>query len=184
MDKLDIELCCPITGPDKDVLSSLTLQRIKGRDVLAAKRAESTPAGIELHKIAAMTGLPRDQVNQIDCADYLALQDGYRQLAAVREKNGLTLREERDAIHIPLWRPVSMHGSDITALTMRRPKISDLVIAQSGALTDGDAELQRYCNLCEQPPPVLEELDFADYNALDEAFSRFLSSRQRMLAAQ
>ena len=148
------------------------------------KREGGTNADIELRRIALMAGLPQEVLHGVDCADYLALQTDYRRLRDVRVACGLSLRETDEAIEIPLWRPLVKGAIETTSLRMRRPTVGDLVSAQTGASSEADAEMLRHCHLCEQPPDVLGDLDFADYLALDEAFTRFLSSRPRMLAAR
>lgn len=184
MEQITVDLCVPLTGPEGESVASVTLRRIQGREVIAAKRGGGAKADVELAQLAAMTGLTRSLLEDIDCADYLALQQGYVRLKGVRAAAGLDLKERQADIQIPLWRPVAVAGMRVSELVMRRPKVRDLVTAQKGALNEADAELWRYTNLCEQPPEVIEGLDFADYAALDEAFGRFLSSRERLLTAR
>ena len=172
----------PVTGKDGDIVTTLSLARIKGADILESKRGGGSNADVELRQLAVMTGQPRTVLEELDCADYLALQAGYRRLAAAREH--LELLETDAEILIPLWAAMTVDGLAVDSLTMRRPKVRDLVTAQQTATSDVDAELRRYCNLTEQPPEVLLKLDFADYLALDEAFNRFLSSRERLLSGR
>ena len=184
MDHETVLLCMPITGQDGDVVTTLSLRRITGADILETKRGGGSNADIELRQLSVMTGQSRAVLEELDCADYLALQGGYRQLAEVRQAAGIALAERDEEVLIPLWREVTVDGLGIKEITMRRPKVRDLLTAQKGAASDMDAELRRYCNLTLQPPELIRALDFADYLALDEAFGRFLSSRERMLSAR
>ena len=64
-------------------------------------------------------------------------------------------------------------GTTYSSLTMRRPKVRDEKAARKAAKEDAERELRLFANLCEVAPEVIEELDLADYRALQEAFTGF-----------
>lgn len=61
------------------------------------------------------------------------------------------------------------------ALTMRRPKVRDMLAADKAKGSDADKEIAMFANLCEVAPADIEALDMADYKALQQAYSGFLS---------
>ncbi len=76
---------------------------------------------------------------------------------------------------ITLQHPVTLDGLQTTALTMRRPKVRDMLSADKQGGTDAQKEIRTFANLCEVTPSVIEELDLADYQALQKAYQGFLS---------
>lgn len=76
---------------------------------------------------------------------------------------------------VTLKHPVTVDGIDVTTLSMRRPRVRDLLAADKGAKGDAEREIRMFSNLCEVPPAVIEELDLADYTTLQEVYRGFLS---------
>ncbi len=77
---------------------------------------------------------------------------------------------------VDLKHPITINGAEVKQLEMRRPKVRDMLTAQKGKGTDADREVLMFANLCEQTPAVIEELDMADYQQLQETYSGFLNS--------
>lgn len=63
----------------------------------------------------------------------------------------------------------------LETITMRRPKVKDLMNAQTTGGTDQENEVTMFANLCEVSPDDLKEMDMADYQQLQETYSGFLS---------
>jgi hypothetical protein len=78
--------------------------------------------------------------------------------------------------HIELDYPVTVDGTKISALDMRRVKVKDQLIAEKGGGTDSEKEVSLFANLCEATPETIKELDVADYLKLQGVFNGFLSS--------
>ena len=76
---------------------------------------------------------------------------------------------------ITLEHPVTVDGSQITTLTMRRPRVRDERDARRGGGTPVDQELRLFGNLCEVTPATIEELDMADYLRMQKVYESFLS---------
>ena len=74
---------------------------------------------------------------------------------------------------VTLEHPFDHQGTTYTSLTMRRPKVRDEKAARRVAKDDAEREIRLLANLCEVVPEVIEELDLADYRALQEAFTGF-----------
>lgn len=78
---------------------------------------------------------------------------------------------------IKLQYPVEADGQKIDELNMRRPKVRDMLNAETGG-TDGEKEMRLFANLCDVAPDTIEQLDMADYLAVQEVYTGFLSSAQ------
>lgn len=76
---------------------------------------------------------------------------------------------------IELKHPVTVAGSEIKTLSMRRPKVKDQLAADKHGGGNAEKEIRLFANLCEVEPSVIEELDLADYRQVQEAYSGFLS---------
>ena len=77
---------------------------------------------------------------------------------------------------VELEYPVTVAGAETAELHMRRPKVRDERDARRAAgadATDGEREIVLLANLCEVAPELLLELDMADYQRLQEAFTGF-----------
>jgi hypothetical protein len=78
--------------------------------------------------------------------------------------------------HIDLDYPVTVDGTKISSLDMRRAKVRDQLIAEKAAATQSEQEVALFANLCEVTPDTIKELDVADYLKLQEKYKGFLSS--------
>ena len=78
---------------------------------------------------------------------------------------------------IKLQCPITVAGSEVTELTMRRPKLRDL-LATEKEKTVSQQEVLMFANLCGLAPSDLHELDIADFRALQQVYVGFLSQSQ------
>jgi len=76
---------------------------------------------------------------------------------------------------IDLKYPVQSDGRSVEKLSMRRPKVRDLLAAEKAAKGNAGQEIRLFSLLCEVPPAVIEDLDVADYGRLQEAYRGFLA---------
>jgi hypothetical protein len=76
---------------------------------------------------------------------------------------------------IKLDYPIEIDGVKIKELKMRRPKLRDQLASQAKKGSDAVKEVSLFCNLLEQPPETLDELDLLDYKKLQETYTGFLS---------
>lgn len=76
---------------------------------------------------------------------------------------------------ITLDYPVTSDGQEITSISIRRPKVADMLAADSKKESDAQKEISMFANLCEVSPKTIEELDLKDYRKLQEAYQDFLS---------
>ncbi|MFK7865881.1 MAG: phage tail assembly protein [Alphaproteobacteria bacterium] len=79
---------------------------------------------------------------------------------------------------IKLSRPIEWNGTKIGALTMRRPKVRDMIAADRIKGNDGEKEANIFANLCEVELDMILELDLADYQQLQQTYTGFLSLPQ------
>ncbi|MDZ4348576.1 MAG: phage tail assembly protein [Variovorax sp.] len=80
-----------------------------------------------------------------------------------------------DRTAIPLTYPVQSNGVPISSLSLRRPKVRDMLLAEKQASSQAEREVRMIANLCEVAPTVIEDLDFADYSAAQTVLKGFLS---------
>lgn len=78
-----------------------------------------------------------------------------------------------DRKSITLAYPVTASGVQISTISMRRPKVRDLLIARKGGSDEVAQEIRLFANLCDVEPGAIEELDLADYSKAQEAYEGF-----------
>ncbi|MGR6871250.1 phage tail assembly protein [Pseudomonas sp. HK3] len=66
-------------------------------------------------------------------------------------------------------------GHAINELSMRRPKVRDMITADKSAASEGEKEIAMFANLCEVTPDQIQDLDMKDYGKLQDAYQDFLS---------
>ena len=71
--------------------------------------------------------------------------------------------------------PVTLNGIETTALSMRRPKVRDMLVGEKKGKSDAEREIHVFANLCEVTPDLIQELDMADYAELQKTYQDFLS---------
>lgn len=80
---------------------------------------------------------------------------------------------------IALDYPIEADGVRLERLSIRRPKVRDLLTAnKSGGGDEVAREIRLFANLCEVAPEVIEDLDMADYGKLQDAYAGFTSGSQ------
>lgn len=89
------------------------------------------------------------------------------------------MSEEKKAVQlnttIELITPITVDGATLSQLTVRRPKVRDMLAMENTAKNDAEKEINLFANLCEVNPDSLYELDMADYSKLQKTYQDFLS---------
>lgn len=67
----------------------------------------------------------------------------------------------------------------ISKLTMRRPKVRDIRAASKVEGGDVEVEIAMFANLCEVAPEDINNMDMADYGAIQKVYKSFLSGRKK-----
>ena len=70
--------------------------------------------------------------------------------------------------------PVLVDGTDYKELSLRRPKVRDLIAADADNDSSAKKEVFMFATLSELPIEVIEELDAKDYRSLQEVYQGFL----------
>lgn len=83
---------------------------------------------------------------------------------------------KKNSVEIALDFPIKIEGVDCSRLTLRRPKVGDMIAAEEGAKGRGEIETEilAFANLCMVTPNEIRDLDFGDYKKLQKAFNGFL----------
>jgi hypothetical protein len=78
---------------------------------------------------------------------------------------------------IPLKFPTDVAGVKVTSLTMRRPKVRDLLAVEDSMPSASESQRERalFANLCMVTPDAIGELDLVDYAELQKRYMGFLS---------
>ncbi|BCS94624.1 hypothetical protein DSLASN_02560 [Desulfoluna limicola] len=76
---------------------------------------------------------------------------------------------------IKLKYPVTVEEVETQNLSMRRPKVKDMLTGEKKGASDAEKEIRIFANLCEVAPEVIKELDMVDYGAVQKAYQAFLS---------
>jgi len=76
---------------------------------------------------------------------------------------------------IELEFPLNDGGQELSTLTLRRPKVRDMLHGANKDSSDADNEVRLFASLCDIPPTLIEEMDLLDYQKLQAAYSGFLS---------
>jgi len=76
---------------------------------------------------------------------------------------------------ITLFVPVTINEATYSTLNIRRPKVRDRLAVERIKKTDAEKEIALIANLTEVEVAVIEELDLADYNKVQEVLQSFLA---------
>jgi hypothetical protein len=87
------------------------------------------------------------------------------------------MASKKSTVEIELDFPIKIEGVECRRLTLRRPKVGDILAAEEGAKGRGEKETEilTFANLCMVTPAEIRDLDLGDYQKLAKAFSAFLS---------
>lgn len=74
---------------------------------------------------------------------------------------------------IELEYPIDFEGGKLKSVTLRRPKVGDVVKARKGLKDEADQEVAIIAKLSGLPPAAIEDLDISDYKKIQEVLSGF-----------
>jgi hypothetical protein len=75
---------------------------------------------------------------------------------------------------IELKYPITVNGEDIRGLTVRSPKVRDILAAEKAVKQDGPERAVYLLALtCDVAPAVIEELEAVDFKRMDAAMNGF-----------
>lgn len=74
---------------------------------------------------------------------------------------------------IKLDYPIQLEGRDLLEITLRRPKVSDVVTVRKGKRDEAEQEVSLIATLSGLPPSAVESLDLSDYKKLQAILADF-----------
>ena len=74
---------------------------------------------------------------------------------------------------IELQYPVPFEGGELKEISIRRPKVADVVAARKAKKEEAEQEIVMLSRLTDIPPETIESLDLSDYKKLQETLSGF-----------
>jgi hypothetical protein len=87
------------------------------------------------------------------------------------------MASKKSTVEIELDFPIKIEGVECRRLTLRRPKVGDMLAAEEGSKgqSEQETEILAFANLCMVTPVEIRDLDLGDYKKLQKAFSGFLA---------
>ena len=76
---------------------------------------------------------------------------------------------------IKLENPIKIDGVQVHEISLRRPKVRDLLIGGSKNYSEAEREVHLIASLAEIPNEAVEELDLRDYMKIQNWLKDFLS---------
>lgn len=76
---------------------------------------------------------------------------------------------------IKLDNPIKVDGVEIHELSLRAPKVRDLLISSKKEVEESEREVQLIANLAEIPAEAIQDLDLRDYMKIQNWLKDFLS---------
>lgn len=77
-------------------------------------------------------------------------------------------------LKLELSHPITVDGVSVQVLTLRPPKVRDMLLVDKSTQSDAEKETHLFAHLCEIPPEAILELYMADYVKLQNAYQDFL----------
>ena len=78
-------------------------------------------------------------------------------------------------IQVKLNYAITVDGVQVDKLSLRRPKVRDMLGVETSHSNDAQKEIHLFAHLCEVSPDCLMDLDMADYSKLQTVYQGFLS---------
>lgn len=76
---------------------------------------------------------------------------------------------------IKLSEPIKVDGVLVHELSIRRPKVRDLLVASKRDATESEREVNLIANLAEMPLETIQDLDMRDYLKIQDVLKDFLA---------
>lgn len=75
---------------------------------------------------------------------------------------------------IKLEIPIRIDGIEVGEISLRRPKVRDLLISDRKNISESEREINLIANLAEIPAEAIQDLDLCDYLKIQEWLKDFL----------
>ncbi len=76
---------------------------------------------------------------------------------------------------IKLENPIKIDGVEVNEISLRSPKVRDLLISSKKNVSEAEREVNLIANLSEIPVDAVEDLDLRDYLKIQEWLKDFLA---------
>ena len=77
---------------------------------------------------------------------------------------------------IKLENPIKIDGVEVSEISLRPPKVRDLIASSKKNIDEAEKEVNLIANLGEVSPETVQELDLRDYIKIQEWLRDFLSA--------
>lgn len=75
---------------------------------------------------------------------------------------------------IKLETPIKIDGVEVHEISLRRPKVRDLLVSDKKNISESEREINLIANLAEVSPEAIQELDLSDYMKIQTWLKDFL----------
>lgn len=79
---------------------------------------------------------------------------------------------------IKLENPIKIDGVEVGEISLRRPKVRDLLVSDRKNISESEREINLIANLAEVPTDAIQDLDLRDYMKIQTWLKDFLSPNQ------
>ena len=76
---------------------------------------------------------------------------------------------------IKLLNPIKIDGVEVNEISLRQPKVRDLLISSKKNVSEAEREVNLIANLAEIPMDTVEDLDLRDYLKIQDWLKDFLA---------
>lgn len=76
---------------------------------------------------------------------------------------------------IKLETPIKIDGVEVNEISLRRPKVRDLLISDRKNISESEREINLIANLAEIPAEAIQDLDLCDYMKIQNWLKDFLA---------
>lgn len=80
---------------------------------------------------------------------------------------------------IKLDNPIKVDGVEVSEISLRQPKVRDLLVSGKKNVSEEEKEVNLIANLAEIPVDSVEDLDLRDYLKIQDWLKDFLSATSR-----
>lgn len=155
---------------DGTVHTLLQMRRPTKRDDMAARRAETDPKDVECRLFANLCEVAPDVIEEMRLGDYLRVQSAFK---AMIEDGEHDFEPSEDGGSLTLNFPVTHGGTEYARIDMRHPLVREEKKARKGTKDPNEQECRLFTMICDVPRAVIDALDLADYDRLQQGYLGF-----------
>ena len=165
-----ITLKYPFPASTGEALTALTMRRPQVIDMLASNESAADDGDRAINLLANLCMVPAETFNELDAADFVQVNEAFEELSDFSP-----IEDYQPGTAIAIDFPITIAGgTQVTALTLRRPKVLDIQSANRSGGSDAKKECVLFAALTGVSEAAIQSLDWADYRKLKQIYGDFL----------